>query len=75
VTSLSHVQVRLSDFDRYVLTLLDGTRDERALVHDVIGALESGAIAGMGPPQSRPAVAETVRAALEEYRLCALLLE
>jgi methyltransferase-like protein len=75
VTSLSHVQVRLSDFDRYLLTLLDGTRDERALVDDVIGALESGAIAGMGSPHARPAVAETVRAALEEYRLCALLLE
>ena len=75
VTSLSHVQVRLSDFDRHLLTLLDGTRDEGALVKDVIAALESGAIGSMEIPQSRSAVEETVLGALEQYRLCALLIE
>ena len=74
VTSLSHVQVRLSDFDRYLLTRCDGTRDERALVDDLIVAAGSGAIdLGASPP--RHAIEETVRAALEQFRLCALLLD
>lgn len=66
VTSLSHVQVRLSDFDRALLAKLDGTRDEHALVGEMMIAAATADIRG---------VEATVRAALEQYRLCALLVE
>ena len=72
VTSLSHVQVRLSDFDRALLTRLDGTRDERALVDEMIAASAMQDL-GLGTAPDRRAVEDTVRAALEQYRLCALL--
>ena len=74
VTSLSHVQVRLSDFDRTLLTRVDGTRDERALVDDMIVACGMHGL-GLGTAPDRRAVEDTVRAALEQYRLCALLVE
>ena len=74
VTSLSHVQVRLSEFDRALLTRLDGTRDELALVHEMM-VVSAGADIGLGTSPDRRAVEETVRAALEQYRLCALLIE
>ena len=74
VTSLSHVQVRLSDFDRTLLTRVDGTRDERSLVEEMI--IESAKHdTGLGTSPDRRAVEDTVRAALEQYRLCALLVE
>ena len=66
VTSLSHVQVRLSDFDRTLLTKLDGTREELALVSEMMVAVAS---------DDKSAVAATVRDALEQYRLCALLVD
>jgi cyclopropane fatty-acyl-phospholipid synthase-like methyltransferase/methyltransferase-like protein len=66
VTSLSHVQVRLSDFDRTLLAKLDGTRDEHALVGEMMVAAAS---------DDYRAVEDTVRSALEQYRLCALLVE
>lgn len=72
VTSLSHVQVRLSDFDRALLIRLDGTREERALVDDMIVASARKDV-GLGTTPDRRAVEDTVRAALEQYRLCALL--
>lgn len=65
VTSLSHVQVRLSDFDRTLLTKLDGTRDAPALVSEMMVAVAS---------HDSCAVETTVHEALEQYRLCALLL-
>ena len=74
VTSLSHVQVRLSDFDRALLTRVDGTREERALVDEMIVVSAKQDI-GLGTTPDRRAVEETVRAALEQYRLCALLVE
>ena len=74
VTSLSHVQVRLSDFDRALLTRLDGTRDEHALVNEMIVAA-TGQDIGLGSSPDRRAVERTVQAALEQYRLCALLVE
>jgi cyclopropane fatty-acyl-phospholipid synthase-like methyltransferase/methyltransferase-like protein len=74
VTSLSHVQVRLSDFDRTLLTRLNGTRDEHALVEEMIVAAANQDI-GLGTSPSRRAIEDTVRAALEQYRLCALLVE
>ena len=74
VTSVSHVQVRLSDFDRTLLTRVDGTRDERALVDDMIDACGKHDL-GLGTAPDRRAVEDTVRAALEQYRLCALLVE
>jgi len=64
VTSLSHVQVRLSDFDRTLLTKLDGTRDERMLVCEMMAAAATEDVRG---------VEATIRAGLEQYRLCALL--
>lgn len=66
VTSLSHVQVRLSDFDRALLMKLDGTRDEQTLVSEMMAAAASDDVWG---------VEATIRAALEQYRLCALLVE
>ena len=66
VTSLSHVQVRLSDFDRTLVTKLDGTRDEHALVDEMTAASKTDDVR---------MVESTVRAALEQYRLCALLIE
>ena len=74
VTSLSHVQVRLSDFDRALLTRVDGTRDEPALVDEMIAASALRDL-GLGTSPDRRAVEDTVRAALEQYRLCALLVE
>ena len=74
VTSLSHVQVRLSDFDRALLTRVDGTRDDSALVDEMIAA-SAGQDLGLGTGPDRRAVEDTVRAALEQYRLCALLIE
>jgi len=68
------VQVRLSEFDRALLTRLDGTRDELALVHEMMVAC-AGADIGLGTSPERRAVEETVHAALEQYRLCALLIE
>lgn len=72
VTSLSHVQVRLSAFDRALLTKVDGTRDERALVDEMLAACAKHDL-GLGVAPDRGAVGDTVRAALEQYRLCALL--
>ena len=66
VTSLSHVQVRLSDFDRTLLMKLDGTRDERALIREMMVAAATDDIRS---------VEATICAALEQYRLCALLVE
>lgn len=74
VTSLSHVQVRLSEFDRALLTRVDGTREERALVDEMI-AMSALHDVGLGTTPERRAVEDTVRAALEQYRLCALLVE
>ena len=74
VTSLSHVQVRLSDFDRSLLPRVDGTREECALVDEMIDASETHDL-GLGRTPDRRAVEDTVRAALEQYRLCALLVE
>jgi hypothetical protein len=56
--------VRLSDFDRTLLAKLDGTRDEHALVSEMMVAAAS---------DDYRAVEDTVRSALEQYRLCALL--
>jgi len=74
VTSLSHVQVKLSDFDRELLPRLDGTRDERTLVDEMILSSAHRDV-GLGVAPDPRAVEDTVRAALEQYRLCALLVE
>lgn len=74
VTSLSHVQVRLSDFDRALLARLDGTRDERTLV-DEMSIASANQDLGLGTSPDQRVVEDTVRTALEQYRLCALLVE
>jgi hypothetical protein len=53
---------------------MDGTRDEPTLVDEMIAASAKQDL-GLGTKPDRRAVEDTVRAALEQYRLCALLVE
>ena len=71
VTSLLHVGVNLSPFDRFVLRQLDGTHDEPAVVEEVIDAVARGEL-DLGAAE-RTAVVEAVRRAFQQFRLSGLL--
>jgi SAM-dependent methyltransferase/methyltransferase-like protein len=72
VTSLLHVEVKLTDFDRYVLTLLDGTRDRAAVVDSISEAAKRGEV-DLGQPRPREAIADAVNHAFEQFRVAGLL--
>jgi cyclopropane fatty-acyl-phospholipid synthase-like methyltransferase/methyltransferase-like protein len=72
VTSLSHVQVKLSAFDRNILLRLDGTRDREALVDAVLADASRGDL-DLGTSRSRSEVSRVVMQALEQFRICGLL--
>jgi methyltransferase-like protein/2-polyprenyl-3-methyl-5-hydroxy-6-metoxy-1,4-benzoquinol methylase len=58
VTTLAHTPVRIDDsMGRYLIELLDGTRDREALLRDLTRAVESGAVPlpQSGQPASPPA--------------------
>jgi SAM-dependent methyltransferase len=71
VTSLLHVAVDLSPFDRFVLRQLDGTRDAEAVVDDVMGAIIRGEL-DLGPAE-KSTVAKAVDHAFRQFRLSGLL--
>jgi methyltransferase-like protein len=72
VSSLSHLQVKLSEFDRNILVQLDGTRDLEALVDAVLADAARGDL-DLGVTRPRPEVSLVVMEALEQFRLCGLL--
>lgn len=72
VTSLLHVEVKLSDFDKFVLRLLDGTRDRANIVGDVLNAAARGEV-DTGGPRPRAAVEGAVEHALTQFRIAGLL--
>ena len=72
VTSLFHIEVKLAEFDRYVLRLLDGTRDRDTVVNEVLRAAERGDIV-LGESRPRSAVGEAVDHALSQFRVAGLL--
>lgn len=72
VTSLFHLEVKLSDFDKFILQLLDGTRDHTAIVDQLFGAMSRGEL-NLGEPRPRAAVAEAVDHAFGQFRLAGLL--
>ena len=72
VTSLLHVEVKLTDFDKHVLRLLDGTRDQATVVDDVVRAVSRGEL-DVGGSRPREAIAEAVGHALAQFRLAGLL--
>jgi len=71
VTSLVHAAVNLSPFDRFVLRQLDGTRDQAAVVDEVMAACARGDL-DLGAAE-RGAVADAVTHAFEQFRLSGLL--
>jgi SAM-dependent methyltransferase len=73
VTSLTHAQVRLSDFDRYLLGRLDGTRGVDDLVNDVADASARGALE-LGGARSSGAIRAVAEDALEQFRVAGLLI-
>jgi methyltransferase-like protein len=72
VTSMLHVEVKLADFDKHVLRLLDGTRDREALVTEVLGASDRGEL-NLGESRPRSDVARAVDHALWQFRVAGLL--
>ncbi|PMP84283.1 MAG: methyltransferase type 12, partial [Roseiflexus castenholzii] len=44
VTNLYHDVLQLDPFDRFLLQLLDGQRDRAAIVREMAGAIDSGAV-------------------------------
>lgn len=73
VTSLLHVEVKVADFDRFVLRLLDGTRDRSALMNDVLHALARGELDLRGARPSEQDVAAVLEHALSQFRIGGLL--
>ena len=71
VTSLLHLAVELSPFDRFVLRQLDGRHDAAAVVDEVIGALARGEL-DLGPAE-RSTVEKAVDHAFRQFRLSGLL--
>ena len=71
VTSLLHVAVELSPFDRFVLRQLDGTRGQEGVVNDVMDAITRGEL-DLGPAD-RSTVAKAVDHAFQQFRLTGLL--
>lgn len=73
VSSLTHAQARLSDFDRYLLQQLDGTRDADVLVSEVAEASRRGALE-LGGARPSDAIRAVVKDALEQFRIAGLLM-
>jgi SAM-dependent methyltransferase len=73
VTSLLHLEVKLSEFDRFVLRQLDGAHDEDSIVEAVEAAVRSGELA-LGTSPQHAAIVEAVGRALPQLRLCGLLM-
>lgn len=72
VTSLHHVELNLAHFDKYVLRLLDGTRDRDRIIDDVMAAASRGEL-NLGDPRPRAAVTNAVDHALGQFRVTGLL--
>ncbi|HEY2377828.1 MAG TPA: class I SAM-dependent methyltransferase [Gemmatimonadaceae bacterium] len=72
VTSLLHVAVELSPFDRFVLQQLNGTRDHGKVVDEVMAAIARREL-DLGPAE-RGAVALAVDHAFQQFRLSGLLI-
>lgn len=72
VTSMLHLEVKLSEFDRCVLKLLDGTRDRDAIVADVQSAIQRGEL-DVGKGRSRAEVLQAVEHSLAQFRIAGLL--
>jgi methyltransferase-like protein/SAM-dependent methyltransferase len=81
VTSLRHQRVAITDFDRFLLPLLDGTRNRSRLLEALLEGFRKGALnlARDGRPitdahQARPALAQALDEQLPRLATCALLL-
>jgi methyltransferase-like protein/trans-aconitate methyltransferase len=72
VTSLLHVELTISDLDKYVLLLLDGTHDKRAIVDQVVEALGRGEL-DLGAVPPREEVVKLVELALSQFRRAGFL--
>jgi methyltransferase-like protein len=72
VSSLGHVTVTLAPFDRFVIQLLDGTRDAANVVDEVIDAVQRGAL-DLGDSPTRQAIAAAVDFAFKQFKLNGLL--
>ena len=73
VTSLLHLEVKLSPFDRFVLMLLDGSHDDSAIVDEVDRAVARGDLDLGGAPQ-RAAIIAAVGRAIQQLYLCGLMI-
>lgn len=72
VTSLFHVALSVSEFDRFVLMQLDGTHDRETIVDLVVDAAERRELdLGESPPREK--IAKTVTVALSQFLLAGLL--
>jgi methyltransferase-like protein/SAM-dependent methyltransferase len=81
VTSLRHQRVAITDFDRVLLPLLDGTRNRSRLLEALLEGFRKGALnlARDDRPisdahQARPALAQALDEQLPRLATCALLL-
>ena len=73
VTSLLHLEVKLSPFDRFVLMLLDGSHDDSAIVHEVDRAVARGDL-DLGDAPQRAAIIAAVGRAIQQLYLCGLMI-
>jgi SAM-dependent methyltransferase len=73
VTSLLHLEVKLSPFDRFVLILLDGTHGEATIIEEVEQAVRRGDL-DLGESPRHEAIVEAVGRALTQLRLCGLMI-
>ncbi len=73
VTSLLHLEVKLSPFDRFVLMLLDGSHDDSAIVDEVDRAVARGDL-DLGDAPERAAIIAAVGRAIQQLYLCGLMI-
>ena len=73
VTSLLHLEVKLSPFDRFVLMLLDGSHDDSAIVDEVDRAVARGDL-DLGDAPQRAAIIAAVGRAIQQLYLCGLMI-
>lgn len=73
VSTLAHHTLNLSVFDRFVIQLLDGTRDADTVGHEVLDAAAGGALE-LGEQPSRESILHAVNYALQQFKLAGLLL-
>jgi 2-polyprenyl-3-methyl-5-hydroxy-6-metoxy-1,4-benzoquinol methylase/methyltransferase-like protein len=74
VSSLSHLTMSLAPFDRFVIRLLDGTRDADAVTGEVLNAVRFGTLT-LGESPTRETIAEAVNFALQQFKLTGLLVQ